>query len=120
MGGTRHSLTADWRQELHERQTRARTVAADAGCDVLLVFGADRHGQAFRYLTNFEPVLGDMWLLLADPPQCFLTFQWQIEEARQLSGLERWQGQFDLVPLVREAVRETGARRLGVAGLERM
>jgi len=111
---------AEWRVELEGRRGRARAIAAEAGCDAALVFGADRHGQAFRYLTNFEPVLGDMWLLLAEPPQCFLTFQWQIEEARQLSGLERWQGQFDPVPLVLEAVRETGARRVGVAGLERM
>ena len=107
----------EWRTELEDRRGRARAIADAVGCDAALVFGADRHGQAFRYLTNFEPVLGDMWLLLADPPQCFLTFQWQIEEARQLSGLERWQGRFDPVPLVLEAVRETGVRRLGVAGL---
>src|SRR5207249_10343338 len=74
-----------WQRELDERRARARGVAEGAGCEALLVFGADRHGQTFRYLTDFEPVLGDMWLLLADPPQCFLTFQWQIEEARRLS-----------------------------------
>jgi Xaa-Pro aminopeptidase len=112
--------TADWRNELDDRRSRARAIAADAGCDALLVFGADRHGQSFRYLTNFEPVLGDMWLLLAREPQCFLTFQWQIEEARRLSGIERWQGRFDPTPLVIDAVRETRARRVAVAGLERM
>lgn len=110
----------EWAVELEERQARARAVAADAGCDASLVFGADRHGQAFRYLTAFEPVLGDMWLLLAETPQCFLTFQWQIEEARQVSGIERWQGRFDPLPLVLEAVRETGVSRLGVSGLARM
>jgi len=111
---------AEWRAELDDRRARARAIAAVAGCDVALVFGADRHGQAFRYLTNFEPVLGDMWLLLAGAPQCFLTFQWQIEEARQLSGIERWQGRFDPVPLVLDALRDTGAPRVAVAGLERM
>jgi Xaa-Pro aminopeptidase len=111
---------AAWRAELEDRCGRARAIADAAGCDAALVFGADRHGQAFRYLTNFEPVLGDMWLFLADPPQCFLTFQWQIEEARRLSGIERWQGRFDPVPLVVDAVRESGVRRLGIAGLERM
>jgi Xaa-Pro aminopeptidase len=112
--------TREWLQELDGRRARARAIAEDAGCDVLLVFGADRHGQAFRYLTNFEPVLGDMWLLLDDRPQCFLTFQWQIEEARRLSGIESWAGRFDPVPLVVDALRGTGARRVGVAGLARM
>jgi Xaa-Pro aminopeptidase len=112
--------TREWLQELDERQARARTIAGEAGCDVLLVFGADRHGQTFRYLTNFEPVLGDMWLLLGEPPQCFLTFQWQIEEARRLSGIERWAGRFDPLPLVVDALRETGARRVGLAGFARM
>jgi Xaa-Pro aminopeptidase len=111
---------AEWHAELDDRRGRVRAISSDARCDATLVFGADRHGQAFRYLTNFEPVLGDMWLLLADPPQCFLTFQWQVEEARRLSGIEHWQGRFDPVPLVLEAVRETGARRLAVAGVERM
>lgn len=111
---------AEWRHELEGRRSRARAVATDAGCEVLLVFGADRHGQAFRYLTNFEPVLGDMWLLLADEPQCFLTFQWQIEEARRASGIERWEGRFDPVPLVASALREPGARRIALAGLERL
>jgi Xaa-Pro aminopeptidase len=109
-----------WHAELDARRVRAGEVAERAGCEALLVFGADRHGQTFRYLTGFEPMLGDMWLLLADPPRCFLTFQWQIEEARRLSGIESWEGQFDPVPLVVEAVRETGVRRVGLAGLERL
>jgi D-alanyl-D-alanine dipeptidase len=110
----------DWRPELGARRQRAREIVSEAGCDVGLVFGCDRHGQAFRYLTNFEPVLGDMWLLLDDRERCFLTFQWQIIEARAASGIEDWHGQFDPVPLVVEALREGGARRVGVAGLSRM
>jgi Xaa-Pro aminopeptidase len=111
---------AAWHEELAARRKRAGEVAKSAGCEALLVFGADRHGQTFRYLTSFEPMLGDMWLLLADPPQCFLTFQWQIEEARRMSGIERWEGQFDPVPLVVQAVRETGVGCVGLAGLARL
>jgi len=109
-----------WRDELEGRRRSARRIFTEAECDVGLVFGTDRRGQAFRYLTNFEPALGDMWLLLGDDARCFLTFQWQIIEARELSGIEDWQGQFDPVPLVVEALRETGARRVGVVGLDRM
>lgn len=108
------------RAELARRQERARSVFAEAGCGASLVFGCDRHGQSFRYLTNFEPVLGDMWLLLDHRIRCFLTFQWQIIEARELSGIDDWSAQFDPVPLVIEAVRESGARRLGIVGLDRM
>jgi Xaa-Pro aminopeptidase len=113
-------VTDGWRDELADRRRRARQIVGDAGCDAALVFGCDRHGQSFRYLTNFEPVLGDMWLLLDDGERCFLTFQWQVIEARGLSGIEEWHGLFDPVPLVVEALRESGARRLGVVGLDRM
>jgi Xaa-Pro aminopeptidase len=109
-----------WRDELEGRRRSARRVVAEADCDIGLVFGTDRRGQAFRYLTNFEPLLGDMWLLLGDDASCFLTFQWQIIEARELSGIEHWHGQFDPVPLVVEALRESGAQRVGVVGLDRM
>jgi len=110
----------EWREELEGRRRRTRQLVEEAGCDAALIFGCDRHGQSFRYLTNFEPVLGDMWLLLGDGERCFLTFQWQIIEAQGLSGIEEWHGLFDPVPLVAEAVRESGARRLGVVGLSRM
>ena len=72
-----------WREELRARRACARELTAAAGADALLVFGCDRHGQGFRYLTGFEPVMGDMWLLLADrETRCVLTFQWQLLEAR--------------------------------------
>jgi Xaa-Pro aminopeptidase len=109
-----------WPAELEARRARARAILSDAGCDLGLVFGCDRHGQSFRYLTNFEPVLGDMWLLFGDRERCFLTFQWQIIEARAASGIDEWHGLFDPVPLVVEALRESGARRVGVIGLRRM
>jgi Xaa-Pro aminopeptidase len=113
-------VTEGWREELDRRRARARAVVSDAGCDLAVVYGSDRWGQSFRYLTNFEPVLGDMWLLLGDSLRCFLTFQWQIIEARGLSGIEEWHGQFDPVPPVVEAVRDSGAKRVAVVGLQRM
>jgi Xaa-Pro aminopeptidase len=109
-----------WYDELDGRRERARRILSEARCDIGLIFGSDRHGQAFRYLTNFEPLLGDMWLLLGDELRCFLTFQWQIIEARARSGIDEWHGQFDPVPLVVEALRESGARRIGVVGFDRM
>ncbi len=109
-----------WLDELERRRRLARRVVAEAGCDAGLVFGTDRRGQSFRYLTNFEPVLGDMWLLLDDDIRCFLAFEWQTIEAQRLSGISEWHAQFDPVPLVVEAVRESAARRVGVVGLERM
>lgn len=112
--------SAAWQEELAGRRERAREVAAEAGGAALLVFGCDGHGQAFRHLTGFQPVLGDMWLLLDRAPRCVLTFQWQIVEARAISGIDRWEAAFDPVPLVIGAVREARARRLAVAGLERM
>ena len=113
-------MTEAWLEELQARRSCARQLIVESGCDLGLIFGSDRHGQAFRYLTNFEPLLGDMWLLLAEGLRCFLTFQWQIIEARALSGIDQWDAQFDPIPLVVDAVRESGARRVGVVGLDRM
>src|SRR5262252_3922253 len=104
-------VAAAWRDELDRRRARARELTAAAGADALLVFGCDRHGQAFRYLTGFEPVLGDMWLLLDEGgARCVLTFQWQIVEARASSGIKRWEAAFDPVPLVVGALCEAGPR----------
>lgn len=114
-------VAAAWRDELDRRRARARELTAAAGADALLVFGCDRHGQAFRYLTGFEPVLGDMWLLLDEGgARCVLTFQWQIVEARASSGIKRWEAAFDPVPLVVGALCEAGPRRLALAGLDRL
>lgn len=113
-------MTPEWQGELDRRRARVRSLIDEAGCELGVVYGSDRWGQSFRYLTNFEPVLGDMWLLLGDRLRCFLTFQWQIIEAQGLSGIEEWHGQFDPVPLVVEAVRESGAPRVAVVGLRRM
>lgn len=113
-------LTARWQAELETRRTRVRRLVEQADCDLALVFGCDTHAESFRYLTNFTPILGDCWLILATEARSVLTFQWQIEEARALSGIERWDAAFDSVPLVLDALRASGARRIGLAGHDRM
>jgi Xaa-Pro aminopeptidase len=109
-----------WIVELGERRKRVRAILAEAGCDAGLVFGSPQHDQAFRYLTNFTPVLGDAWLVLAGFERCALNFTWQLDEARAASGIESWDGAFDPVPLVVDAIQEAGARRVGVVGLARL
>jgi Xaa-Pro dipeptidase len=110
-----------WLEELEGRRAHARELTAAAGADALLVFGCDRHGQGFRYLTGFEPVLGDMWLLLDDTEaRCVLTFQWQLVEARAASGIESWDAAFDPTTLVLKLLRDAGPRRVALAGLDRM
>ncbi|SRR5579871_1782926 len=111
---------AAWPAELEQRRARLRGLMEQARCDVAVVFGCDAHAEAFRYLTNFAPVLGDSWLLLGAETRCVLTFQWQVDEARGLSGIERWDGAFDPVPLVLAALRAGRPRRIGLAGQERM
>ena len=65
--------------------------------------------------------LGDMWGILHDGKMdCFLNFHWQLEEARQLSGLENWRAVFDLIPLVSEELAALGPKRVAVFGLERI
>jgi Xaa-Pro aminopeptidase len=109
-----------WIVELRERRERVRGILEAAGCDAGLVFGCPQHDQGFRYLANFTPVLGDSWLVLGASERCVLNFTWQLDEARAASGIEGWDGAFDAIPLVVEAVRETGAARVGVVGLERL
>src|SRR5579864_3093600 len=117
---TEAALTPQWRAELAARRGRVRRLLEESGCDVGVIFGCDGHNEHFRYLTNFAPVLGDSWLILGAEERCVLTFQWQIPEARTLSGIERWEGAFDPVPLVRDDLRGMRPTRIGIAGLERM
>ncbi|HKV46256.1 MAG TPA: Xaa-Pro peptidase family protein [bacterium] len=114
------ALTPQWRAELLARRGRVRRLLEQAGCDAGVIFGCDAHAEHFRYLTNFSPVLGDSWLILGAEERCVLTFQWQIPEAQALSGIDRWEGAFDPLPLVRAALHELTPRRIGIAGLERM
>lgn len=114
------AVTGAWAEELAARRQRFHEVLDGVGCDAGLVFGCDGHAQNFRYLTNFVPVLGDSWLLAGSEWRCVLTFQWQIGEAVERSGIERWDAAFDPVPLVIEAVAAQKPKRLGVAGIDRM
>jgi Xaa-Pro aminopeptidase len=100
-----------FRDELVARREAFWALVEREGCEVGLVFGAHGHHEHFRYLTNFAPVLGDAWAVLTGPDEvaCTLTFDWQFEEARERSGIERWGRELEL---------QTGS--VAVAGLERM
>jgi Xaa-Pro dipeptidase len=58
--------------------------------------------------------------VLGGSERCVLNFTWQVAEARAQSGIEGWDGAFDPVPLVIDALREAGPGRVGVVGLDRM
>jgi Xaa-Pro aminopeptidase len=89
---------------------------------VLVVFGGDGHGEPFRWLTSFQPMLGRMWLVFPSigEPSGALDFGWQLDEARQRSGFDRWYGGTDPVSAVVERLRELGSRRASVSGLDRL
>src|SRR4029453_11481862 len=79
----------EWQVELERGRSVARALTEEHEADALLVFGSDGHGESFRYLTNFQPLLGSMWLVLgaAGDAFCALDFHWQLEEARRRSGI---------------------------------
>lgn len=111
----------DWTRELETRREAIREVLAGAACDAGLVYGTDAHAEHFRYLTNFAPVLGDMWAIVGrDSIECVLNFTWQLEEARRRSGLESWQGAFVAAPLVAERLAALSPARVGVATLAQL
>lgn len=113
---------AEWHAELAVRQAAVWEIGAKQGCDLVLVFGSEGHAEPFRYLTNFVPVIGDMWALLTGPAQvqCILNFSWQLIEARAFSGIASWQGHFNPIPSVLEAMAAANPRRVGVEGLHRI
>jgi Xaa-Pro dipeptidase len=112
----------DWQGELEGRRDRFRRLVDGLDCDAALVFGAHGHGEHFRYLTNFAPALGDMWLLThaGAPPLCVLDFDWQVIEAQRRSGIEDWRARFGSATLVAELLAGVAPNRLAVAGLERL
>lgn len=113
---------SEWHTELKTRRARFWKVVQQSGCDLGLVFGSHEHPEAFRYLTNFVPVLGDMWGILSseDRMVSLLNFHWQLEEARQASGLQEWVGVFDLIPAVLDALSSFNHRRVAVFGMQRI
>jgi Xaa-Pro aminopeptidase len=111
----------EWQAELAARRKAVGAVVERSGCEALLVFGSHGRGEHFRYLTNFAPVLGDMWLVLGDGRiSCVVDFDWQVDEARQRSGIDDWRGGGRPVEVVAELLAELSPRRLAVAGLDRL
>jgi Xaa-Pro aminopeptidase len=112
----------EWQVELEGRRSVARALTEEHGADALLVFGSDGHGESFRYLTNFQPLLGSMWLVLgaAGDAFCALDFHWQLEEARRRSGIADWHGMPEPVAAVIERLRGLSPRLVAVAGLEQL
>jgi Xaa-Pro dipeptidase len=51
---------------------------------------------------------------------CVLNFNWQLEEARRLSGVEAWYGLFDPHPRLTELLKAAAPQRIGVVGLHRL
>lgn len=111
-----------WTNEIAPRRAAVRSILESNHCDSALVFAAEGHNQNFRYLTNFTPVLGDMWAIIgpSDPIDCILNFTWQLDEARALPPGDRWSGAFDAVSSVVEALAAVGPARLGVDGFDRI
>ncbi len=112
----------DWHIELKSRRRKFWNMVQESGCDIGLVYSSREYPEPFRYLTNFSPVLGDMWGLLsgADEMTCVLNFHWELNEARQVSGLADWQGYFDPFPFLFEKLAELKPARIAVLGMERI
>lgn len=112
----------EWHSELKKRRSIFWDIVKKRGCELGLVYGSLDRNEPFRYLTNFVPALGDMWGLLArgGEMECLLNFHWQLEEARELSGVERWEGVFDLLPVLLEKIASSNPRRVAVFGCERI
>lgn len=111
-----------WREELDARRAAARAVFERHGCDTGLVYGSQGHAEHFRYLTNFAPVIGDMWAILPEdaPMECVLNFTWQLDEARRDSGIDQWTGAFSAAPLVAERLAPHAPVRIGIASRSRI
>lgn len=111
----------EWSAELSSRRAAVRDIMARNDCDVLLVYGATAHGEPFRYLTNFVPVLGDAYAILTTSDiACVLNFNWQLIEAREISGIEDWSSNFDPIPLVIDQLKKAAPKQIGVVGLHRL
>jgi Xaa-Pro aminopeptidase len=112
----------EWRTELTARRNAVWASAERHECDLALIFGSFGHAEPFRYLTNFVPVLGDAWGILTAPDGIagVLNFSWQLEEARQISGIQEWYGVFDPVPTVVELLAQRGPKRIGMIGMHRL
>ena len=109
-------------KELATRRDKLWDIVEDNGCHAALVYGNQEHSANFRYLADFVPTMGDMWGVLSgkEKMECVLTFHWEIEEARQRSGIDGWYGEFDPLPMVIELLRSHPHERIAVAGRDRL
>jgi Xaa-Pro aminopeptidase len=92
------------------------------GCDAGLVYSSAEHPAPFRYLTDYQPPLGDMWGVLTGDGamSCVLTFHWGLDEARSRSGISEWLGKFDPVPHVARLLGKATPNTVGVIGFDRV
>lgn len=113
---------AEWHSELEVRRAAVWEIAVQHKCDIVLIFGSEGHAEPFRYLTNFVPVIGDCWGILrsAGAMTCVLNFDWQLTEARRISGINDWYGQFDPTSVLLEHLAQNSPRKVGVVGLDRL
>ena len=106
----------DWHEELKVRRSKVWNIVQGEGCDIGLVYSSREHPEPFRYLTNFSPVLGDMWGVVSGEEEmsCLLNFHWELNEASQVSGLQDWHGHFDPYPFLFEKLSELKPGRIAV------
>jgi len=113
----------NWQDELQMRRRAIWRIAKDRDLDAVLVFGSSGHTEPFRYVTNFAPKIGDMYALMmgVDDIACVLNFDWQLIEARRISGIENWQGHMQAMPqIVDLLMNHPNIKSLGVVGTSRM
>src|SRR5689334_5858391 len=112
----------EWRSELATRRAAVWSIVQQHDCDLGLIYGGFGHAEPFRYLTNFVPVLGDSFGIVTGPDTmaCVLNFAWQLEEARQISGLQEWYGQFNPIPTLVDLLSARTPKRIGIVGLHRL
>ena len=115
-------IASEWQGELIERRKAIWDITQATGCDITLVYSNREHPEPFRYMTNFVPVLGDMWGIQTAPEEmaCVLNFHWELREARQVSGLSDWHGCFDPYPFLVEKLANMKPFRIAVLGTAHM
>lgn len=102
------------------RRAAILEVAAAAGADRLLIYGANRFGSAIQWLSGW-PVTREAALLVGpdEPDLLLVQFHNHVPLARELApGAEvRWAGPSTTAAVLHEVVRRGGYRqRLGVIG----
>lgn len=111
-----------WHTELTVRRHKLWKLCQDAGCDLLLICSRRERPEPFRYLTNFVPVMGDMWGILtgSDTLTCILNFNWELKEACRTSGQMNWQSYLDPLPFLFDLLSAEKPEKIAVLGLHYM